>query len=202
MAKTHQRLDYTRLAEALGERGLVDHAALEDALQQCVSTGTPLTKLLVEDSLASDWELSRIACEIFNLPFLTLDICPPNDAALKGIDPAFLRRYLLVPLERFGDVLTVAMPALVPTEVLTALGRLAEAHVLPVVSTVSSNKRWLDEHIPAPQGEEVPAPLPMMQASAVEDDAWASLFDEADAAVQLDLTGVEEEEVGGADLEL
>lgn len=185
MAKTHQRLDYTRLSEALAERGLVESEALDSALQQCLSTGTLFPQVLVDESLVSDWEIARVASEVFNLPFLTVASYQPDGEAREGLDASFLRRFLLVPLDRFGGVLTVVMPALVSTDVLTNLGRLAGAEILPVVGTVSSNRRWLEENLPAPDVDAVSAPLPA--GATVDDEPWANLFDEADAAVQLEL---------------
>ena len=57
---------------------------------------------------------------------------------------------------------------------------------MPVVGAVSSNRRWLDEHHPAPVLDEVGSPLPMGDPNQA-DDSWGDMFDAADAAVQLEI---------------
>ena len=212
--KINQRLDYTRLTEALGELGLVSPEALQAALEQSMTTGALLPGLLVDDGLVADWELSRVSSEVFNLPFLTVDVYAPSEEAMQDLDPEFLRRFALVPLDRYEKLLTVAMPAMVPTDVLTNLARRADAHVIAVVGSVASNRRWLEDHLPEPDPSATPdqvagalpnldnvaAALPDVQVAdgaKVVDDDWGGMFDAADAAVQLDILGADLEEESG-----
>lgn len=203
--KSSHKLDYSRLAETLAERKLVERAALDHILQQCTATGTLMTELLVRESLISDWELSRVVCELYGLPFLPVRVYPPADHLLEGLDADYLRQYALVPLDRFGDVLTVAMPAMVPTHVLDGLVDAGEKVViLPAVGTVVDNRRWLDEHLPPsdmPDLETIGASLPAgtvdveslaeIDLSGVEPSEgladWAGIFDAGDEAVQDEL---------------
>lgn len=177
--KNSNRLDYASLAEVLGQRGLIDPGRLKLALQTSQKTPVSFPETLVSENLISDWELSRIVCEIFGLPFLPLELYPPSPAALEGLDANFLRQHALVPLSRHGQILTVCMPALVPAELLGQLAASTDLHVMPVVGTVNSNNRWLAENL-AVQIEAV--------ADANATGTWSNVFDEADAAVLLDLT--------------
>jgi hypothetical protein len=180
--KSNQRLDSARLAEALEERGLVEHDALLSISEQSVETGILFTEILVQENLVTDWELSRLSCELFGLAFFPVDVYQPAAGILDGLDQDFLRRWCIVPLDRYGDVLTVALPAMVPTEALTALGQQADCKILPVAGTVNANRAWLAENL---QGtpEEVAAAIP---EGAPEGD-WMDMFDAGDQAVQMDL---------------
>jgi hypothetical protein len=182
--KNTQRLDYHRFAEALVERGLVERDVLNHILQQCSATGALLPELLVGEDLVSDWELSRVVCELFHLPFLTVDICPPHDDAWTELDPDYLRQYGLVPMDRYGKVLTVVMPGIVPTEVLEGISLQEGGRILPLVGSVNSNRRWLQEHLPPPA---MPTPDPSATGSLEENAGWTDLFDAGEQAVQLDL---------------
>jgi MshEN domain len=185
--KTHHRFDYARLAEALAESGLVDQKALKDALQYSVNGGTAFTTALVEANLVTDWELSQVVCDLYGLPFLPLDLVAPDPAAFAGLDLNFLREHALVPLSRFGQVLTLGMPALVEADVLGLLSSQTKLFIIPVVGTVRGNRMWLETHI-----EPAPA-LPSTPTGAEDADTgdmatgWSSFFDEADAAVLMDL---------------
>ena len=195
--KSTQRLDYNRLSDALVERGLVGRDIINHILHQCQTTGSLLSDLLVGEDIVSDWELSRVACELYHIPFVTVDICPPADDAMEGLDPDYLRQYALVPLERFGKLLTVAMPGLVPTDVLEGISVEEGGRVLPLVGTVKTNRRWLLEHLPPPV-------MPSVLASDGEavtlgsDESWTNIFDAGDEAVQLELNGLLDE--GAAEL--
>jgi hypothetical protein len=166
--KNSQRLDYQGLAAALDQRGLIEATRLQVALTTSSQTKKPFPEVLIEDDLIGDWELSRVVCELYNLPFLPLDFCAPNPEALKLFDPQLLRAHRIVPLSRFGEVLTVAMPAIAPAEVLSTLAVAANVHVLPVVGTVVGNNRWINENLGGREAaaERAAAPLPARPTAA------------------------------------
>ena len=177
--KNTHRLDYASLAEILGQRALVEPQRLKLALQQSSAGPTPFPELLVVDGLIGDWDLARIVCDIYGLPFLPVDMYQPAPEALAGLDPDFLRQHRLVPLTRHKQVLTVCMPALVPAEILGLLSSKTELHVMPVIGTVETNNRWLAENLSV---ETAPGSGDGGQAGD-----WNKIFDEADAAVLLNL---------------
>lgn len=156
IVKSAHRFDYARFGEALVERGLIDREVLNHVLHQVNTARGLLPEVLVRENLVSDWELSRVVCELYHLPFLTIDQYPPSSTALDGYDLAYLRHFALVPLDRYGGLVTVAMPGLVPSEVLEGLRPGQGGRVVAVVGSVVSNRRWLEERF-APKGA-APAP--------------------------------------------
>ena len=208
--KSANRFDYARFGEALVERNLIDRDVLSHVLQQVTATRSLLPEVLVRENLVSDWEVSRVACELYHLPFLTIDHYQPSATALDGYDLSYLRHFALVPLDRYGGVVTVIMPGLVPSEVLEGLRSGQNGRVLPVVGSVVSNRRWLEERFApkapvaaparsagahgksAPAAAQARAPLPAVPLEVkpiqIEDEsAWGTLFDAGEEAVQLDL---------------
>ena len=147
------------------------------------------------------------------MPFLIVDQYPPSATALDGYDLAYLRHFALVPLDRYGGLVTVVMPGLVPAEVLEGLRPGQNGRVLPVVGSVVSNRRWLEERfapkgapaamkgaIPLPKASSIPlntaparAPLPTAPPpkeeplQLVDEGDWGNLFYAGDEAVQLGL---------------
>jgi hypothetical protein len=182
--KNNQRLSYHRLAEELAERELVEPEALNEILEQAARGGALLPMALIEGGLVSDWELSRVVCELYNLPFLTVEMAEPVPDAMEGLDPFFLFEAGIVPLSRHGKLLTVCMPAIVGAEVIQRLSSDSGLAVLPVVGTVQTNLHWLEQNVAA--GTEVPE---------AGDSAWSSIFDEADAAVLNDIERQQEEDI-------
>lgn len=178
--KNSHRLDYASLAEVLGQRGLVDPQRLKLTLQASQRGPIPFTEALVADGLIGDWDLSRVVCEVYGLPFLPVDFYTLSRDVLAGLDHDFLRQHRLAPLSRHKRVLTVCMPALVPAEVLGLLASTADVHVMPVVGTVNSNNKWLAENLP------IESALPAAGEQALD---WKNIFDEGDANVLLNLDG-------------
>ena len=183
--KHNQRLDYARLAEVLADRGLVEPNALREALKFSGQGNLPFPEALVTANLVPDWELSRVVSEIYNLPFLTVELVEPDPGAMKGLEPSLLVENCLVPIGRFGQVLTICMPAIVPAEILGVLAAQTDLYILPVVGTVRTNRKWLENHIKI----QPLAPIPAPPSGEPQEGAgeWGSLFDDADAAVLLDL---------------
>jgi hypothetical protein len=181
MAKHNQRLDYARLAEVLHEREVADAGSIRELLHLSKSGGTPFAVALVTSNTIGDWDLSRIVCETFNLPFLPVEIAPPDAEVGEGLNMAFLRENGLVPIGRFGQTLTVCMPGLVPADILGILATDTDMVILPVVGTVQSNRRWLDANYPVATGADG---MPV-------DASWSAMFDDADAAVLMDLSDVD-----------
>jgi len=188
--KTSHRFDFSRLAELLAERGLVEPQALQEALQLSRQGNMPFPEALVGSNLVADWELSRLVCELYGLPFLTVDVIEPDKRALEGIDAGFLIEHGLVPVSRHGRVLTVLMPALVRGDVLAALGRETGLFILPAVGTVTTNRRWLETRLQPSIAAALPAAPVDARSGEPGDGTWSTLFDAADAAVLLDLKHV------------
>lgn len=186
--KTHQRLDNTRLSQALADRQLVDPRALKEAAQFSSHSKRPFTEALVSANLVADWELARVVCEIFGLPFLPVELLQVDMKAAEGIDKDFLIENCLVPIARHGQVLSIAMPAMVPAEVLGQLAAMTDLTVLPVVGTVNTNRQWITEHL------EVQPAAPLPSSSGEHDGGdWGSIFDQGDAAVLNELQPPEEQ---------
>jgi hypothetical protein len=180
--KRKQRLDYANLAEVLRQRNLVDRRRLSLALQTSSQSAIPFPEVLVTDGLIGDWDLARVVSDLYSLPFLPVSVCSPQPEAMAGLDAAFLRQHRLIPLDRFGGLLTVCMPAIVPADVLGTLAASNNIQVLPVVGTVNTNNKWFEENM----ASDVPAALPNSPAD------WSNIFDEGNAAVLMELTGDED----------
>jgi hypothetical protein len=174
--KHTQRLDIARLAGILGERNLVEEEVLKGLLEASQTGAQPFCEALVQGGFLSDWDLGRVVSEVFQLAFIPTEQLKPDPALLEVFDADFLMQQGLVPVHRFGEVVTVAMPGLVPADALAMLGAATDLVVLPVVGTVQGNRAWLDEHL-----------RPDMSS----DSRWGNLFDEGEANVQRAIDGVE-----------
>ena len=67
MAKPRINFSESKLARSLVERGVILGDVLEGLFQNCAETDGLLTEALVKGGFLTDWELSNIASEVFNL---------------------------------------------------------------------------------------------------------------------------------------
>ena len=167
--KHTQRLDLSRLASILGERGLVDPEVLRGLLEASETGVQPFCEALVQGSFITDWDLGRVVSEVFQLAFVPTEQLHPDASLLEVFDADYLMQHGLVPVNRFGEVVTVAMPGLVAADTLAMLAAQSDLLVLPIVGTVQGNRAWLDEHL---------------RPDMTSDSRWGNLFDEGEANVQ------------------
>ncbi|HIL37289.1 MAG TPA: hypothetical protein EYG26_07410 [Planctomycetes bacterium] len=178
MAHNPPRLDFGRLADHLADRGKLEADVLRGLLEASSAGAQPLPQALVEGGFLSDWDLAKSVCEAFNLAFVPVDVVKPDVALLELFDPKVLLEHDLVPLARFGAMVTMIMPGLVQADTLGSIAAVSDFLIQPVVGTVQGNQAWLAQHL------------------AVKEEVsgdWGSLFDQGDAAVNaaLDPTGEE-----------
>lgn len=150
-----------------------DPGTLQELLRASRSGGAPFCEAAVNARLISDWEMSRVVAEMFQLPFLPVDICQPDPALWGELGSEAFRESAVVPMHRFGQLLTVAMPGLASAEVLGALAKETGCLLMPVVGTAQTNRRYVEERSqrdPGIPGGNQPAGRP---APPCEDDTAA-----------------------------
>ena len=140
-----QKLTSIRLAEVLTQKGVIPAETITDALYAQDKHGEPFVDNLVGSGHISEWDLARVVVENFQLPFILAGNYDVNEEARDKLDKEVLFENLLVPLDLFGDVLTVAMPILTPYQALQQIQKQYEVQIFPYVSLVSENKKILSD---------------------------------------------------------
>lgn len=99
-----------RLGDILVERGLLNNAQLQYALQKFAIEGQRFGKLLIKHGLASETGIVRVIAELQGMPFTPVDSLPPADPqvlALFNRELCLLRSFL--PLRRIDNTLEVLL---------------------------------------------------------------------------------------------
>ncbi|MEM7204232.1 MAG: hypothetical protein AAF628_28495 [Planctomycetota bacterium] len=140
-----EKLTSIRLAEVLSQKNVVPTDAITDALYTQDHFGEPFVEVLVSMGHITEWDLARVVVDHFQLPFITASNCDISGEVLERLPQDALFENLLVPLDTFGDGMTVAMPILTPFEVIDGLQRTHDCDLFPYVGLISENKRVLQE---------------------------------------------------------
>ena len=99
----------TKFEEILVKEGLLTEDQLSQLKFESVNTGTPLEDLLKERKIIPEEKLVKARAEALNIPFITVADKGISVDVLGLIPEPVARRYQLIPFDREGDTLKVAM---------------------------------------------------------------------------------------------
>ncbi len=98
-----------RLGEMLLKAGLITQDQLQEALQQQKTTGGKLGLNLVRLGYVQEEDITSLLSEQYGVPAIHLEHFEIDESILKHIPSDVAQKYLVVPIERTGATLTVAM---------------------------------------------------------------------------------------------
>src|SRR5690606_36054851 len=109
-------------------------------------TQKSLGRLLVELGLASDWELAAALGKQLNVPFITLSHYDIDKAVLEAIPANIAKKYKIVPVDKSGDTLTIALSDPSNIFLLDELKLLTKCQIIPVISFESDINEALNRY--------------------------------------------------------
>lgn len=98
-----------RIGEVLLERGVIDQAGLEKALAYQKENGGLIGYALVELKIATEEEIALALTAQYGFPYLPLDNYEIDEDLTAIISEQVARQYCLIPIDRIGNALTLAM---------------------------------------------------------------------------------------------
>ncbi len=98
-----------RLGELLIKAGLVTQKQIEEALQLQKTNGGKLGYNLVKLGHVKEEDITSLLSEQYGVPAIHLEHFEIDESILKHIPSDVAQKYLLIPIERTGATLTVAM---------------------------------------------------------------------------------------------
>ena len=140
-----EKLTAVRLAEILTERNAVSSEVITDALYASDTQGESFVDTIVGGGHITDWELAELVTEHFNLPFMMAGNYSIPDDAKSRLPKELLFQHTMVPLDMFGDIVCVAMPVMLPFELIQRIQREHQCELFPYVGLITENKKVLGE---------------------------------------------------------
>jgi len=181
-----ERITNLRLAEVLTQNGLLTREEMGEAISLHESSRERFVSVLVNTGYVTEWDLAKVVAESFQLPFLLGERYETPKEMVQMFDEDFLFEHLLIPMDRFGKVLTVRMPVLVSGDVLEDVQKKFDVDVFPVVGLISENQKILFRIFPDHPKEE---PKKAASPTSRMGKDWESIFDMGDEAVKKGLQG-------------
>lgn len=138
-----RRMTKKRLGELLVDEGLIAEQQVQEVLAEQKKTGGLFGEILVSKSYVTESDIARTIARQFSIPFISARgyNIPHEVAALFPFD--MLEKYQFVPIDRFGDVLTVVIAGVVDRRVLEEMEKVSGCTVQIYAGTTSDVKETL-----------------------------------------------------------
>jgi len=99
----------TGLARQLVQNHLLEEAAAIKATEQARKDNVPFVAYLIENKLARDKDIARVAARSFNLPLFNIDALDVDTAIVQLVDEKLIRQHHVLPLYKRGRRLFVGV---------------------------------------------------------------------------------------------
>jgi len=142
----YQRVIHKQLGELLLERRIINSEQLEKALSLQKERGSLIGEILVELGFAKEEDIVQAITAQYGFPYLPLNNYSIEDEIIKIIPERVARQYCLIPVDRIGNNLSVAMSNPLNVPVIEDLELLTGCNIQTFVSTTSDIKGAIDKY--------------------------------------------------------
>jgi type IV pilus assembly protein PilB len=135
-----------QLGELLMERGLISKQQLDEALALQKDKGGLIGEILVELGFAKEEDIAKTLTAQYGFPYLPLSNYEIDSQIINIIPGRVARQYLLIPIDKIGDNLTIAMSNPLNIHAIEDVELLSNCNVLVFVSTSSDIKKAITKY--------------------------------------------------------
>lgn len=143
-----QRIVRKRLGEMLVNEGVLAPDRLKEGLELQEKTKQPLGEALIRLGYITETQIAEVLCKQYAKPFIRPAQYELNKELFELIPPQLLIRSVFLPLDRFDNLLVIAMGGSLSNELIRQLQELTGCDVDLFVSTPSDVKQILRRRYP------------------------------------------------------
>lgn len=141
-----KRIINKQLGELLIERGIITPARLEKALVVQREKGGLIGEILVELGFAKEEDIAQSLTAQYGFPYLPLSNYDINPEIIGIIPGRVARQYLLIPVDKIGNNLTITMSNPLNVQAVEDVELLSGCNVQTFVSTSSDIKKAIEKY--------------------------------------------------------
>ena len=141
-----KRVTHKKLGELLVERKVIATDQLEKALIVQQGKGGLLGEILVELGFCDEEAIAQVLTVQYGFPFLPLSNYEVDTEVLKIIPENVARQFMLIPIDRMGETLTVAMSNPLNQQAIEDLEMVTGCNILVFVSTTTEIRKAIDHY--------------------------------------------------------
>lgn len=195
----YERLKKKRLGDILVHEDAVTEEVAIAALHEQQRTGRLLSDILIEQRQISDYDLARVIVEQYQAPYIELSGYSVHKDLIEEFPAELLHRTRVVPLDRFGKVVSFACQEIPEEGAAKELRKRASGGMYFYIASAVEIAQVLADYVPydMPAREDAdPAAsgAPIAQGDMLDETEWKDIFDAANDSVMTDLTKIVDEE--------
>ena len=181
-----------RLGEMLVKENIISNDNLEKALKKQETENGSLGRVIVEMGLASEWEMAAAIGKQLKVPFITLSHYEIDRQVIESIPEEIVRKYKIVPVDKTGETLTVALSDPSNIYLQDELRLLTKCKIIPVISFESDimeaiNQYYVGEKEEGNKFEEMLKDITDQEIEAAHEDDSVEIQGEGGAEEEDDL---------------
>jgi len=133
------------LGQILVERGIITNSQLERALEAQRRTGGLIGEIIIELGFAKEEDIAQCLSLQFGYPYLPLDNYEISQEVKNLISKNVCSHYCLVPIDKIGSALTVAMSNPLNVQAIEDLEDTTQCDIQIFVSTPSDIRKSIEK---------------------------------------------------------
>ena len=141
-----RRVNNKQLGELLLDRGIISQVQLDQALSVQRDKGGLIGEILVDLGFVKEDDIAQSLTAQYGFPYLPLSNYDVNIDITNIIPGRVARQYLLVPIDKIGNNLTLAMSNPLNVQAIEDVELLTGCSVQTFVSTSSDIKRAIEKY--------------------------------------------------------
>jgi type IV pilus assembly protein PilB len=141
-----RRVINKQLGELLIERKVIKQAQLDKAISLQKEKGGLIGEILVELGFAKEEDIAQALTAQYGFPYLPLANYEINPEIIKLIPARVARQYILIPIDKIGNNLTVAMSNPLNAQAIEDLEMLSKCSIQTFVSTATDIKKAIQKY--------------------------------------------------------
>ena len=152
-----KRIITKRIGEVLLERGLITRKKLEEALAHQKEHGGLMGQVLIKLGMVTEEDVALALTAQYGFPYLPLDNYEIDVALTSLIPERVAKEYCLIPIDRIGNALTLAMADPSNIQAIEDIEILTHCVVQAFVSTPSDIQKAIERYYQRKRNGAAPA---------------------------------------------
>jgi type IV pilus assembly protein PilB len=147
------------IEDLLFEKGLLTSDQLSLVKLEAVKQSVPVEKIILDHKMVAEEEVIKARAQFLNVPYLKLEGRSVASEVLISIPETVARRYHLIPFEKEGDLISVAMVDPLDQQVLEFLEQKTQSKIKPYLAAEKDIEAAIEEQYAQSLTAEVTAAL-------------------------------------------
>ena len=141
-----KRVITKKIGEVLIERSVITREQLDKALAKQKESGGTIGQVLIQLGFVNETEIALALTAQYGFPYLPLESYEIDKNLMQIIPVDIARQYCLIPIDRIGNALTLAMADPTNMKAIDDVEQLTRCVVQSFVSTPSDIRKAIDKY--------------------------------------------------------